>query len=90
MAAKEGRQEGKEGVKEGGKKEREMGDCSTSTGQSRPSQSLFSNFTVRMISACAKTMLTPETSFKLHWSKVPLGIVKYKVTKNGIVKEFFG
>ncbi len=27
---------------------------------------------------------------KIHWPKVPLGIVKYKVTQNGIVKEFFG
>ncbi len=26
---------------------------------------------------------------KRHWSKVPLGIVKYKVIKNGIVKVFF-
>ena len=26
---------------------------------------------------------------KFHWSKVPLGIVKVKATKNGIVKVFF-
>ncbi len=40
-------------------------------------------------SACAKSEDDAHARDKLHWSKVPLGIVKYKVTKNGIVKVFF-